>query len=378
MKTYLLLALITFCLFSCETSNQNAEEKLGQIPELTLVDSMQIDRLVVPTLLDYSEDGKHFLFFDFQSNELILTDPSGQILITANRTGDGPNSYKSGYFSACRFVGDDQILVETFSGTYLYDLKFTLKDFKMAHVRILSRMSGDTPGFVVDKNYQFKFGFLESDIDQIRVDDQWKMDVYDFLKVSDHESNELFSAPVPQSLNYLNDPGEYFSYDANALIRDDKLYLQFFMTPYLYEYKFPELVLIDSLHLNPRQDFKNTNPSPGDNFGLFFEELKGSRYENFVFSNDHLLTWYLRAAPAEEVDALDRRVVGDEKYQALKKKYKTPVYQIFKGKDKIWEGEWPIKLNVKKDLLYSVNAKPGEDPNAVERDAQTLYFYELR
>lgn len=378
MKTYLLLALITFCFFSCETSNQNAEEKLGQIPELTLVDSMQIDRLVVPTLLDYSEDGKHFLFFDFQSNELILTDPSGQILITANRTGDGPNSYKSGYFSACRFVGDDQILVETYAGSFLYDLDFNLIDSRPPGIIIYSTFSGDTPGYLISGAYQFKFGFREDDMEKIFSEGERKMGEYDFLKVMDLEGKELNAATIPKSVNYLQNPGDYFSYDANALIRGKRLYLQFIMTPFLYEYTFPELELIDSLDLDPGQDFKMVVPSPGDNFGAFFEELRGSRYQKFVFTNDYLLTWYLRSTPDEEVDALDRRVVGDEKYQSVEKKYKTPVYQIFRNKQKLWEGEWPIKLNVKKDLLYSVNAKPGEDPNAVERDAQTLYFYELR
>ncbi|MFC3417743.1 hypothetical protein [Algoriphagus hitonicola] len=379
MRNFIFLAVLGFWMISCGTSDQNTKEETDRVPELTLVDSMQIDRLVVPTLLDYSEDGKHFLFFDFQSNELILTDPLGKVLISTNRSEDGPNSYKSGYFSACRFVNGNQILVDTYAGSFLYDFAFNLIDSKPAKIQTISQMLGDTPGFVVDENYQFKFGYLESDLDQIRVDDQLKMDEYDFLKVSNADGEVKFSSQVPRSVNYIQKPGQYMGYDPIAKIKNDRIYLQFMLTPAIYTYSFPELELLDSINLDPGENFRPTEPAPEqENFGIFFEDLKGSRYENFIFSNDYLLTWYLKGAPDEEVDALDRRVVGDEKYQAVEKKYKTPVYQIYKEKEKIWEGEWPIKLNVKKDLLYSVNAKPGEDPNSVERDVQTFYFYELR
>ncbi|WP_297336975.1 hypothetical protein [Algoriphagus sp.] len=379
MKNAFLLAIFGFWLISCETSNQIDGEGVGQIPELTLVDSMQIDRLVVPTLLDYSKDGKYFLFFDYKSNELILTDPLGKVIIAVNRSEDGPNSYKSGYFSACRFVEENRILVDTYQGSFLYDLAFNLMDSKPATIQTLSRMLGDTPSFVVGENHQFKFGYLESDLDQIRVDDQVKMEDYDFLKVSNLEGEVVFSSQVPRSVNYIQQPGQYMGFDPIAKIENDRIYLQFMLTPILYTYRFPELELLDSVNLNPGEDFQPTEPALElENFGIFFEDLKGSRYQNFIFSNGYLLTWYLKGAPDEEVDALDRRVVGDEKYQALEKKYKVPVYQIFKDQAKIWEGEWPIALKVKKDLLYSVNAKPGEDANAVEQEVQTFYFYELR
>ncbi len=379
MKNLILLTIIAFGLISCGTSQQDTSVESNSVPELTLVDSLQIDRLVVPTLLDYSENGKHYIFFDFKSNEFMLADDTGRLLTAANRAEDGPNSYKSSYFTAARFVGKNQILIETYTGSFLYDFEFNLIDTKPSKIQLLTRMMGDTPGFLADENYQFKFGFLESDMDQIRVDDQMKMDSYDFLKVSNNDGEVEFSSKVPRSVNYISKPGKYMGYDPIAKIEGDRIYLQFMLTPIIYTYSFPELKILDSLFLNPGPDFKAIEPAPEqENFGVFFEELRGSRYEDFIFSNDYLLTWYLKGSPDEEVDALDRRVVGDEKYQAVEEKYKTPVYQIFKGKEKVWEGEWPIKLNTKKDLLYSVNAKPGEDPNLVERDVQTLYFYELR
>lgn len=375
----LLFALTSILILSCSSEREEEKSESDYVPELVIVDSLVIDRLVVPSLLDYTKDRRLFLFFDFQSKELILTNNTGEILTVANRSGDGPSSYKTSYFSAVRFINNDQILVETYTGSFIYDKDFNLIDSKPSKVQILSTMMGDTPGFVLDEKYQFKFGFLEEEIDQIQQNNELKMGEYDFLKVSNHDGEVLFSAQIPRSVNFIQTPGIYFSYDPNSLLKSNKLFLQFLFTPIIYTYSFPELELLDSITLNPGKSFNIVQPSKKDeNFGRFFEELKASRYEKFVFSNDYLLTWYLKAAPNEEVDALDRRVVGDEKYNLLEKKYKTPVYQIFKGKEKLWEGEWEIKLKVKNDLIYSVNAKQGDDPEWEERDVQTLYFYELR
>jgi hypothetical protein len=43
----------------------------------------------------------------------------------------------------------------------------------------------------------------------------------------------------------------------------------------------------------------------------------------------------------------------------------------------LWEGTWDINLQVVRNLIFS-NAKVGEDPEAVEKDFQTLYFCELK
>ena len=73
-----------------------------------------------------------------------------------------------------------------------------------------------------------------------------------------------------------------------------------------------------------------------------------------------------------------QEVVGGPEFNELSKKYKSKsFYQIFKEEEKIWEGKWDINLKVRRNLIYS-NAKLGKDPNAVEKDVQTLYFYEIR
>lgn len=374
MRYFAALLFLQMLLFGCNSSKD--ENSDFHIPKLTIIDSVQVDRLTIPSLLDYTEN--HFLFFDYKSNELVITDRSGNILKEVNRAEDGPNSYQSDYFYAARFLDNQQIIIETYSGRFLYDLDFNLVEKRNSDFSLYTNSLGDTPSFLVDGKYQFKFGYFKDDSPLIRTDQGITMEDYHFLKTLDPKGQELHSAPIPRSVNYLVSPGKYISYDANGFIKGDRIYLQFMLTPYLYEFSFPELELLDSVSLSPGADFKSIKPSPGDNFGSFFEELRGSRYENFAFSNGYLLTWYLKGAPDEEVDALDRRVVGDENYLSVERKFKTPVYQIFKGKEKIWEGEWPVKLEAKKSLLYSVNSKPQEIVEESERDVQTYYFYELR
>lgn len=63
---------------------------------------------------------------------------------------------------------------------------------------------------------------------------------------------------------------------------------------------------------------------------------------------------YEGAAPQNEVDELSRDVVGDSRYMALYKKYKSNTYyQIFKNEKKLWEGTWDVNLWAVRDVLYA-------------------------
>ncbi|MEP0712163.1 hypothetical protein [Algoriphagus sp.] len=90
------------------------------------------------------------------------------------------------------------------------------------------------------------------------------------------------------------------------------------------------------------------------------------------------MTWYSGAAPQHEVDKLPKEYLGGSEFTDLAEKYKTKTYyQIFKDEHKLWEGSWDVKLFSVRDILYSYS-KPDEDPDAVEKDRQTIYFYELK
>ena len=97
-----------------------------------------------------------------------------------------------------------------------------------------------------------------------------------------------------------------------------------------------------------------------------------------MFSNGYLLTQFDGFVPQDEVDKLPREYVGGPEFMELVDKYKSKYnYQIFRDEQKLWQGSWDVNLWSVRNILYS-NAKPGEDPDAVEKDVQTIYFYELK
>jgi hypothetical protein len=183
----------------------------------------------------------------------------------------------------------------------------------------------------------------------------------------------------PSTTEMVKSPGEYLNMEPVLKMKGSKLFALYPNSKELYTYTFPDLELIDTLDLNPGKSFSQVKPTFKEEPPLsgFFKNLAGSDFLNFHFSNEYLLTWYEGAAPQDEVDGLPRESVGGEEFMKIVKKYKKPFYQIFKNEEKLWEGELDVKLLSIKDKLFSFS-KPGEDPNAVEKDVQTLYFYELR
>ncbi|TXE02662.1 hypothetical protein [Algoriphagus aquimarinus] len=96
MKNFLPVLLFAV-LVACSDKTQ---EKLSDVyvPELVITDSLVIDHLTELGMIDVKEDHSEFLFFDWKTNELIRVDNSGEIILKANRSEDGKDSYKTQYF----------------------------------------------------------------------------------------------------------------------------------------------------------------------------------------------------------------------------------------------------------------------------------------
>ena len=189
----------------------------------------------------------------------------------------------------------------------------------------------------------------------------------------------LHSSFIPKETQMAANPGLYNNLDPIVKIVEDEMYVLFPNSPEMYVYDFPELQLKTSWDLNPGDSYKqivpNHDPSSLDGF---FNSLGSSEYKSFSFSNGYLLTVFEGAAPQDEIDALPNRTVGSPEFNELSDKYKSKYhYQIFKGQDMLWQGDLNVNLWSVRDLIYS-NTKPGEDSDAVEKDVQTIYFYELR
>lgn len=350
----------------------------NEVPELVVIDSLVIDRLTKPTLVDVKTDHSEYLFYDWKTAEFLRISPDGEILKSADLTGDGKNSMQAGYFVAARYGAGDELLIQTITGTYVYDPDFVLKEKWENNYELVTRTVGGSPGFDTNGEFLYTFSIEQNDPPEIIKKEEYSI-AYPFITLRDLETYEIIQSEfIPKESQLAKNPGYFAKLDPLVQFGPNKLYLLFPNSPELYEYQLPELTLVDHWDLNPGNNFKLIEPAELGSNQEFFKSLAAGDYINFSFSNGYLLTSYYPAAPKDEVEALPKNAIGGKEFMELVDEHKSiPTYQIFKEKEKLWEGDFDIKLNVIRDVIFA-SYLPGEDPEAVEKDVQTIYFYELR
>ncbi len=366
-------------LYSCKNPDSENEFESEEVPELVLIDSLVVGRMTQFILLDVQEDLSSFLLYDWKTKEMMNVSPSGEVKAIADLNGDGKNSYQDSYFVGARYKGKNNILIQTYTGLYTYDLDFNLIEKQTDNYDLVTRTVGGSRGFDIFGDYLYTFSIEEKDLKEVYNMDEFSTS-YPFFTIREINSYDIIkSIKIPDNSYLAENPGFYNNLDPILNYKDNSLYVIYPNSPEMYVYNLPNLDLTNSFGLNPGGEFKAIKPHKKQEGSKgFFNSLAAGEYQDFIFSNGYLLTIYKEAAPQDEVDALPPDAVGGSEFSELRKKYKSKsIYQIFKEEEKIWEGQWDINLQVRRNLIYS-NAKIGEDPNAVEKDVQTLYFYELR
>ncbi|MBN7815592.1 hypothetical protein [Algoriphagus pacificus] len=377
MKNFLPMLLFAVLLACSERAQETQTETY--IPELVIKDSIVINRLIKPTMLDVIPNHSEFLFYDFKASEFLRVSNSGVILKTANLTGDGRNTIQSTYFVGAKYGGNNEIVIQTMTSTFTYDLDFQLKKKVDSNFSLVLPRVGGSRGFETIGDYIYTFSIDEKDRNTELLQSENFNNEYPFISIRDRHTLAIVSSYFIPSTSYVaQNPGQYLDLDPIAKFETNEMYVLFPNSPEMYVYDFPSLKLKDHWDLNPGNSYIQMEPSNSVGEINGYRSLTAGRYQNFVFSNGYLLTEYQGAAPQDEVDDLANYTEGGDEYKALVKKYRsTPYYQIFEGKSKLWEGQWNIKLSMLRDLIFAT-VKPGEDPNAVEKDVQTFYFYELK
>jgi len=364
---------------ACGEKTQEIQSE-AYIPELVITDSLVIDHLTSLGMIDVKYDHSEFLMYDFKTSEFVRVDKSGEILLKANRSEDGKDSFKSSYFTTAHYIQNDQVLVITHTSAFIYDLDFNLIETKKVNFELVTRTIGGSRAALSSGEYLYTFSLdVTGDVRAIVESDDFSV-VYPFMTVRDINSlDTLHTAYIPKGTQMAINPGQYNNLDPIVKLVKDEMFVLFPNSPEMYVYGFPELKFKRKWALNPGKSYKQILPTKDEtSFEGFLKALASSEYTNFGFSNSYLLTQFTGFAPQEEVDQLPRDYVGGSEFIELANKYKsTSYYQIFKGEEKLWQGIWDVNLRSVRDVLYS-NAKPGEEPDAVEKDMQTYYFYELR
>lgn len=377
MKNILLLTLLAVLVACGEKTKETGST--NYIPKLVITDSLVIDHLTKLYLIDVKEDQSEFLFFDYKTNEFLRVNDSGEILVQVNRSGDGKDNYQSTHFISANYIDNNEILLFTFAKAYVYSLDFTLNNSKKLDFALLPGKSFEKRVTQVFKDYLYTFSIETDDVDLFYDSEEFSI-AYNFMTIRDAMTLDIISSDsIPPISQPAINPGHYNNLDPIVRFVEGDMYALFPTSPEMYIYQYPDLNLKSSFSLSPGDNYKQTLPQDPDiNFDGFLKELAGSQYKSFTFSNGYLLTIYEGAAPQDEVDKLPKEYVGGKEFSELAEKYKGKTYyQIFREEKKLWEGTWDINLSSVRNILYS-NAKPGEDPDVMEKDMQTIYFYELR
>ncbi|WP_339878147.1 hypothetical protein [uncultured Algoriphagus sp.] len=377
MKNFF-LALLFPVLVSCSEKTHEKQSE-AYIPELVITDSLVIDHLTELGMIDVKEDHSEFLFYDFKTNELIRVDKSGEILVKVNRSEDGKDSYKTQYFITANYKGENEIIIITHAGAFIYDLDFNLLEEKKIQFDLVTRRIGGSRAALTHKDFFYTFSLEKSAAPEVLKSKDFS-NSYSFMSVRDLNTLEILRSDlIPAESQMAISPGKYNNLDPIVKIVNDEMFVLFPNSPEMYVYTFPGLILQRSWALNPGDSYRQILPTRDDtSFEGFLNALASSEYTDFAFSNDYLLTQFVGFAPQQEVDKLPREFIGGPEFMGLVNKYKSKYnYQIFKGEEKLWQGAWDVNLGSVRDVLYS-NAKPGEDPEAIEKEVQTIYFYELK
>ena len=376
MKNFLPLLLFAV-LLACSEKTQETQTE-AYIPELVIKDSLVIDRLTKPYLIDVKLDNSEFLFFDWKTKEFLRIGSTGRILKTADVMGDGKNSIQATYFVGAKYGLEQEILIQTMEFTFVFDLEFNLKEKIENDFELVTRRVGGSRGFDTYGDYLYTFSMEEEDFEKVIESKKFNTS-YPFLTLRNIKSFQIVKQDsIPANSHMAKNPGFFANLDPIIQFDQNEMYVLFPNSPEMYVYKFPDLKLINEWDLDPGKDYKLIEPTEIGANDEFFKSLAAGEYIGFGFSNGYLLTAYQAAAPKDEVESLPENMIGGKEFNDLVDKYKSKnIYQIFKEDQKLWEGDLGVNLEMTRNLIFAT-VKPGEDPNAVEKDVQTIYFYELK
>jgi hypothetical protein len=121
MRRLQLSLFIIGLLCSCSKSEKNTEQ-VETSYSLEILDSLDLEILGDALIADVNSDASKFLFHDFASSDLIVTDQNGEIQSQFSKKEDTPDAY--GFMMEVPgFYKTDQIVVMGMKGLFLYDFE---------------------------------------------------------------------------------------------------------------------------------------------------------------------------------------------------------------------------------------------------------------
>ncbi|SIS98143.1 hypothetical protein [Belliella pelovolcani] len=313
MKQIIYLYLVLVAIISCSSpKEQSLENEDGY--SLVIVDSLEINVLGSPMLVDVSPMADRFAFYDYSSKEFLFTDRNGAIIGRFSKKGDTPDAY--GFLMEFPgFIDEEQVALAGMNGVFVFDLGGNMVK-KMSHPESLGGagfMSFVGKGMetvnLAGKPYLLSKSVRTRDTypGEQRFYDEFK--AIELIDIEHGEFTEI--VPFEEGSLFLNGNGFYESDYAPALeASGDRLYVALGGEPKLRVYKLNQtgaelestvdLIIpgFEKLPLTSREEFYKGSVT-----------IKGSTpaIRNIHVVDDYLILHYYGGIPEnimKELDAL--------------------------------------------------------------------------
>ncbi|MFN3761104.1 MAG: hypothetical protein ACK4SF_17965 [Algoriphagus aquaeductus] len=265
-------ALLIF--YSCSQKEESLSEKplSEQQFEFEIYDSLVVDYLGNLYLADISEDGKTFLLIDQQTDTLFVTDSQGAIIHKFSKKGEGPGMYPEGRLGPPRFLNDEEIIIPSWKGFYLYSLSGDA-------TRSFSPEFNPTTSFVNQYDnslvsYQEKIYYpLEGRIaNELGVEGREFQTKVRRVEVLDLSSGKFTPGiPFPKTSKFSTGEKSFLNVNYNTTLtsKDDSLYVAFRNEPVIYGYHFSQLDTPTTRYTIPFEEFFEKEPKDAEKFGPY-------------------------------------------------------------------------------------------------------------
>ncbi|SIO13058.1 hypothetical protein [Algoriphagus halophilus] len=225
LKTSFYLLLLSA--ISCSEKSETIIEPTSY--SLEILDSLDLAILGNPLIADVKSDGSKFLFYDFASSDLIVTNAEGEIQSKFSKKEDTPDAY--GFMMEVPgFFGSNQIAIVGMKGIFLYDYEGNLIK-KMDHPESLGGAGFMAfPGKHTESTEINGNDYLITKSVRSRDSFNGEMKFYNSFKALELINPESGSftemVPFEEGSMFLNGTGYYESDYAPAFeTKDGKLYI---------------------------------------------------------------------------------------------------------------------------------------------------------
>ncbi|REG90562.1 hypothetical protein [Algoriphagus antarcticus] len=337
MKKYLPLCFaLIFAGFGCSAPEKSTDSKIPAL-HLEILDSLDLQMLGDPLITSVSESGDSFLFYDFASGDIILTDKDGKVQSQFNKSEDTPDSYEF-MVEAPGFVGEDQLAIVGMAGIFLYDKAGNMIK-KINHPESLGgggfmafpgksvetiALNGQT--YLVTRSLRSRDTY---------PGEQKYYDTFKHLELVDIEQESSIEIiPFEQNSRFLDGMGYYESDFWPALeANDDKLYLALAGEPTLYRYSLsPEGATLDTLINLTIPGFAGIEGTSRAEFAEGTVMLNGSTssIQNIHVLGDKLILNYYGGISTEDNEALSK-LYDENKMEEAEELYVKLDSQVSRG-----------------------------------------------